>query len=84
MEAALGLDPGTPKPSTYIPRSRLTEKCYHCPTGHPALVNLTDLNKYWVETEGGHIIHFNTDKPDVAGLGNYSTFYYPNACMTVT
>lgn len=60
------------------------EKCYHCPTGHPALNGLTDLNKYWVETKGGHIQHYNTDKPDVTGLGIYSTFYYPNACMTVS
>ncbi|KAJ0123915.1 cytochrome P450 oxidoreductase [Diaporthe amygdali] len=59
-------------------------ECYHCPTGHPALNSISDFNKYWVETKGGHIIHFNTDKPNVDGLGIYSTFYYPNACMTVT
>ncbi|POS81288.1 cytochrome P450 oxidoreductase [Diaporthe helianthi] len=59
-------------------------ECYHCPTGHPALNGLTDLNRYWVETKGGHIQHYNTDKPDVVGLGIYSTFYYPNACMTVS
>ncbi|KAI3392053.1 hypothetical protein diail_6308 [Diaporthe ilicicola] len=59
-------------------------ECYHCATGHPGLNGLTDLNKYWVETKGGHIQHFNTDIPNVAGLGIYSTFYYPNACMTVS
>ncbi|KAF5674677.1 cytochrome p450 oxidoreductase [Fusarium heterosporum] len=59
-------------------------ECYHCPTGHPAVNALTDLSKYWVETEGGHIQHFNVDKSDGTGLGIYSTFYYPNASITIS
>ncbi|EXL91858.1 cytochrome P450 oxidoreductase [Fusarium odoratissimum NRRL 54006] len=59
-------------------------ECYHCPTGHPALNALTDLSKYWVETSGGHIQHFNVDKPDKDGMGIYSTFYYPNASITIS
>ncbi|KAF5252534.1 hypothetical protein FANTH_2428 [Fusarium anthophilum] len=59
-------------------------ECYHCPTGHPALNALTDLSKYWVETAGGHIQHFNVDKPDKDGMGIYSTFYYPNASITIS
>ena len=59
-------------------------QCYHCPTGHPALNALTDLSKYWVETSGGHIQHFNVDKPDKDGMGIYSTFYYPNASITIS
>ncbi|KAH7214446.1 Rieske [2Fe-2S] iron-sulfur domain-containing protein [Fusarium oxysporum] len=59
-------------------------ECYHCPTGHPALNALTDLSKYWVETFGGHIQHFNVDKPDKDGMGIYSTFYYPNASITIS
>ncbi|KAF4835882.1 Carnitine monooxygenase oxygenase subunit [Colletotrichum tropicale] len=59
-------------------------ECYHCPTGHPAVASTTDLTKYWVETRGNWIQHWNVDKPDVQGLGIYSTFYYPNASMTVT
>lgn len=59
-------------------------QCYHCPTGHPAVASTTDLTKYWVETRGNWIQHWNVDKPDVQGLGIYSTFYYPNASMTVT
>lgn len=47
-------------------------------------MNYSDLSKYWVETEGGHIQHFNTDRPDREGLGIYSTFYFPNASITVS
>ncbi|KEZ43926.1 hypothetical protein SAPIO_CDS4114 [Scedosporium apiospermum] len=59
-------------------------ECYHCPTGHPALNNETDLSKYWVETSGGHIQHFNVDKPDKEGMGIHSTFYYPNVAITIS
>lgn len=59
-------------------------ECYHCPTGHPALNSLTDISKYWVETAGGHIQHYNVDKPDREGMGIYSTYYYPNASMTIS
>lgn len=59
-------------------------ECYHCPTGHPGIVGRTDLSKYWVETSGGHIQHFNVDREDCKGLGIYSTYYYPNASMTIS
>ncbi|KAL4906966.1 hypothetical protein BDW74DRAFT_189987 [Aspergillus multicolor] len=59
-------------------------ECYHCPTGHPGIVQYTDLGKYWVETKAGHIQHYNTDRPDHDGMGIISTFYFPNACMTVS
>lgn len=41
------------------------------------------MNKYWVETAGSHIQHFAVDWPDKEGLGNYSTYMYPNASMTL-
>lgn len=44
----------------------------------------TDLGKYWVETKAGHIQHYNTDHPDREGMGIISTFYFPNASMTVS
>ncbi|KAJ5966841.1 hypothetical protein N7501_003089 [Penicillium viridicatum] len=59
-------------------------KCYHCPTGHPGLTQYTDMGKYWVETKASHIQHFNTDRPDQEGMGIISTFYFPNASMTVS
>ncbi|KAL4884965.1 hypothetical protein BJY04DRAFT_214849 [Aspergillus karnatakaensis] len=59
-------------------------ECYHCPTGHPGIVQYTDLNKYWVETQAGHIQHYNTDRPDHESMEIISTFYFPNASMTVS
>ncbi|KAH8896206.1 iron-sulfur cluster-binding protein [Thozetella sp. PMI_491] len=59
-------------------------ECYHCPTGHPAVSAVSDLSKYWVETKGGHIQHFNVDKAEKKGLGIFSSFLYPNACMTIS
>ncbi|KAH8647738.1 putative Rieske 2Fe-2S family protein [Xylariales sp. PMI_506] len=59
-------------------------ECYHCATGHPLVAAVTDLSKYWVETQGGHIQHFSTDKPSQVGLGVSSTYMYPNSSMTVT
>ncbi|KAK3196771.1 hypothetical protein K4F52_000115 [Lecanicillium sp. MT-2017a] len=59
-------------------------ECYHCPTGHPALPGVSDLNKYWVDTKGGHITHYAYDWPDKPGLGNYSTYMYPNASATLS
>ncbi|WYZ42408.1 hypothetical protein EsH8_VI_000107 [Colletotrichum jinshuiense] len=59
-------------------------ECYHCPTGHPAVNSVSDLSKYWVETKGNWIQHWNVDKQDDKGLGIYSTFLYPNASMTIS
>ncbi|CAI6092791.1 hypothetical protein V2G26_012244 [Clonostachys chloroleuca] len=59
-------------------------ECYHCPTGHPGVAAISDLSKYWVETAGNHIQHFNVDKPDLKGQGIYSTFHYPNASTTIS
>ncbi|KAI9904309.1 hypothetical protein N3K66_000838 [Trichothecium roseum] len=60
-------------------------ECYHCPTGHPAVNGVTNLSRYWVETAGSHIQHFNVDKDDgTKGLGIYSTFFYPNASATLS
>ncbi|KAL5342060.1 ring hydroxylating alpha subunit-domain-containing protein [Aspergillus crustosus] len=59
-------------------------ECYHCPTGHPGIVQYTDLSKYWVETNAGHIQHYSTDHADHDGMGIISTFYFPNASMTVS
>ncbi|KAL4866619.1 ring hydroxylating alpha subunit-domain-containing protein [Aspergillus spectabilis] len=57
---------------------------YHCPTGHPGIVPYTDLSKYWVETQAGHIQHYNTDRPNHESMGIISTFYFPKASMTVS
>ncbi|KAF9883294.1 hypothetical protein FE257_003785 [Aspergillus nanangensis] len=59
-------------------------ECYHCPTGHPGVNAISDLSKYYVETKDSHIQHFNADKEDTPGLGIYSTFYFPNASITIS
>lgn len=45
---------------------------------------MTDLNKYWVETAGSHIQHFAVDHADRKGLGNFSTYMYPNTSITLS
>ncbi|KAF9639907.1 iron-sulfur cluster-binding protein [Lasiodiplodia theobromae] len=59
-------------------------ECYHCPTAHPGVVSVSDLSKYYVDTQAGHIQHFSTDKSEDAGLKIASTFYYPNASLTLS
>jgi phenylpropionate dioxygenase-like ring-hydroxylating dioxygenase large terminal subunit len=61
-------------------------ECYHCPTAHPDVAGITDLKLYAVSTQGGHIQHF-TNAENIAmdeGQRVRSTYYFPNACMTVT
>ena len=60
-------------------------ECYHCPTAHPDTAGLVEVNIYSVETAGAHIQHFSNMKREQLDEGNRiaSTFYFPNACMTV-
>lgn len=63
-------------------------ECYHCKTAHPDVAGVADLEKYNVETEHSHIQHFvrpraeEEEAPSVLRIA--STFYFPNACMTVS
>ncbi|UPX09314.1 uncharacterized protein EKO05_0000005 [Ascochyta rabiei] len=60
-------------------------ECYHCPTGHPGVAAISDLSKYFVETNGGHIQHYNSNKdPNEDTYQIASTFYFPNASTTVS
>lgn len=61
-------------------------ECYHCPTTHPDARNLTDPKLYSVDTKAGHIQHWAQPKDKVpeSGMRICSTFYFPNACMTVS
>ncbi|KAF7585173.1 hypothetical protein BBP40_011898 [Aspergillus hancockii] len=52
--------------------------------GRPSINSVSDLSKYYIETQAGHIQHFNSDKQDTPGLGICSTFYFPNASFTVS
>lgn len=61
-------------------------ECYHCRTAHPDSSSLADLNAYSVETKDSSIVHDPHSKPDqiAKGLKVASTYYFPNASMTVT
>lgn len=62
-------------------------ECYHCRTAHPDVVeSLADLHAYSVDTVDSSIIHFSNQKPEqiATGLRIASTYYFPNASMTVT
>lgn len=61
-------------------------ECYHCLTAHPDVPTLADLDAYDVDTVEGSIIHFANPKQDSVdrGLKIASTYYFPNASMTVS
>ncbi|KAJ5240244.1 hypothetical protein N7468_004863 [Penicillium chermesinum] len=61
-------------------------ECYHCTVAHPDVANLADLSYYYTVSTPGHIQHFSrplADKVD-EDIQNASTYYFPNACMTVS
>ncbi|KAJ5585577.1 uncharacterized protein N7459_005377 [Penicillium hispanicum] len=61
-------------------------ECYHCTVAHPDVANLADLSYYHTVSKAGHIQHFSRPKQDKADedIHNASTYYFPNACMTVS
>ncbi|RHZ53916.1 iron-sulfur cluster-binding protein, rieske family domain protein [Aspergillus thermomutatus] len=61
-------------------------ECYHCTVAHPDVANLADLSYYYTVSTPGHIQHFSRPKPDKVNedIQNASTYYFPNACMTVS
>ncbi|ETN36269.1 uncharacterized protein HMPREF1541_08546 [Cyphellophora europaea CBS 101466] len=61
-------------------------ECYHCTVAHPDVAKLADLQYYYTVSTPGHIQHFSRPqkgKEDV-DIKNASTYYFPNACMTVS
>ncbi|KAF7590986.1 hypothetical protein BBP40_002180 [Aspergillus hancockii] len=61
-------------------------ECYHCQTAHPDVPSLADLSVYSVDTKDGSIIHDAASTQDQIsqGLRIASTYYFPNASMTVS
>ncbi|CAG7926863.1 unnamed protein product [Penicillium olsonii] len=61
-------------------------ECYHCTVAHPDVANLADLSYYYTISKPGHIQHFSRPKADKVedDIENASTYYFPNACMTVS
>jgi phenylpropionate dioxygenase-like ring-hydroxylating dioxygenase large terminal subunit len=62
-------------------------ECYHCPLTHPDTFQMSDFDLYAVEGERGYLQHFAGTRPEqeeASGIKFVSTYYFPNACMTVT
>lgn len=61
-------------------------ECYHCSVAHPDVANLADLSYYYTISTPGHIQHYSRPKQQKVDedIQNASTYYFPNACMTVS
>ncbi|KAJ5637837.1 Rieske domain protein [Penicillium lividum] len=61
-------------------------ECYHCTVAHPDVANLADLSYYYTVSTPGHIQHFSRPQEGKVAedIQNASTYYFPNACMTVS
>lgn len=61
-------------------------ECYHCTVAHPDVARLADLSYYYTVNKAGHIQHFSRPQQgkEEEDIKNASTYYFPNACMTVS
>ncbi|EJT73576.1 choline monooxygenase [Gaeumannomyces tritici R3-111a-1] len=61
-------------------------ECYHCPTSHPDIPSIADLNSYFVNTEKAFVQHFGEPTPEqiAQGFRVAATYYWPNASMNVS
>ncbi|KAI8952940.1 hypothetical protein F4801DRAFT_588566 [Xylaria longipes] len=61
-------------------------ECYHCPTTHPDIPTVADLNAYGVVTEASYVQHLGNPTPEqiAKGFNVAATFYFPNASMNVS
>jgi len=61
-------------------------ECYHCPTTHPDIPALADLEAYYVNTTAKHIQHEVASKPEqvASGMTVVPTYYFPNASVNAT
>ena len=60
-------------------------ECYHCPTTHPDVPDLADIETHDVNTDFGWIKHQSTltEKQKEKGLGIASTYYFPNVSLSI-
>ena len=61
-------------------------ECYHCPTTHPDIGALANLDSYAVSTKACQIIHdaATTDEQRENGLTVASTYYFPNCSTNIS
>ncbi|RVX69768.1 hypothetical protein B0A52_06413 [Exophiala mesophila] len=60
-------------------------ECYHCPTSHPDIPTLADIETHDVEGEFGWIKHQSvpTEEQKRLGLAIASTYFFPNVSISV-
>ena len=60
-------------------------ECYHCPTTHPDIPELADIETHDVKTDFGWIKHQSTptEEQKKKGLAIASTYYFPNVSLSV-
>lgn len=61
-------------------------ECYHCTVAHPDVAKLADLSYYYTVPTPGFISHHSRPQKgkEDDDIKNASTYYFPNACMTVS
>ncbi|KAL8393946.1 hypothetical protein RB595_003636 [Gaeumannomyces hyphopodioides] len=61
-------------------------ECYHCPTSHPDIPSIADLDSYFVNTEKAFVQHFGQPTPEqiAQGFRVAATYYWPNVSMNVS
>ncbi|WPB05842.1 uncharacterized protein RHO25_010496 [Cercospora beticola] len=61
-------------------------ECYHCPTTHPDIGALANLDSYAVNTTKGQILHdaATTDEQRKAGLVVAASYYFPNVSTNIS
>lgn len=61
-------------------------ECYHCPTSHPDIPSIADLDSYFVHTDKAYVQHFGqpTAEQIANGFRVAATYYWPNASMNVS
>ena len=61
-------------------------ECYHCPTTHPDIGAVADLNSYSVNTTACQIIHdaATTDEQRRQGLTVAASYYFPNVSTNIS
>jgi phenylpropionate dioxygenase-like ring-hydroxylating dioxygenase large terminal subunit len=60
-------------------------ECYHCPTAHPTIDSLADIETHDVKADHGWIKHQSTptEEQQQLGMAIASTYFFPNVSISV-